>query len=95
MITPTHYLFLSALLFVIGMAVTISRRHPLIVLIGIELMLQAVNLTIVSLTGWFEDWSGQIAVFVVITIAAVELAVGLGVVLAYQQRQTSPQSPHL
>jgi NADH-quinone oxidoreductase subunit K len=87
MIQPTHYLFLGVLLFTIGIVTTVARRHPLIVLLGIELMLQAVNVVLVALTSWFQDWNGEIAVFVVMAIAAVELAVGLGITLAYGQQQ--------
>lgn len=83
MIAPTHYLLLSASLFVIGMAVVITRRHALIALLGVELMLQAVNLALVALSSWFQTWSGEITILVVMTVAAVELTVGLGTALAY------------
>jgi NADH-quinone oxidoreductase subunit K len=92
MIQPTHYLLLGVLLFTIGMVTTVARRHPMIVLLGIELMLQAVNVVLVALASWFQDWSGEIAVFVVLAIAALELAVGLGVALAYGQQH--PSWPH-
>ena len=82
MITPSHYLLLSVFLFAMGAATVLARRHPLIVLMGIELMLNAVNLALVALTSWFQDWNGQVAVLVVMTIAAVELAIGLGAALA-------------
>jgi NADH-quinone oxidoreductase subunit K len=87
MITPTHYLLLSTLLFSIGITIVVARRDPLVVLVGIELMLQAVNLALAALTSWFQDWGGQVAFLVVMTIAAVELAVGLGAVLAYRQHR--------
>ena len=93
MIAPTHYLLLSALLFAIGAGVVVMRRHPLVVLMGVELMLHAVNLALVALTSWFQDWAGQVAVLAIMAIAAVELAVGLGVVLAYQVFQTTPKRP--
>ena len=93
MIAPTHYLLLAVLLFVIGAVTAATRRHPLVVLIGIELMLQAANLALVALTSWFQDWTGQVAVLTVTAIAAVELAVGLGVVLACEARQAARQRP--
>jgi NADH-quinone oxidoreductase subunit K len=94
MITPAHYLFLSVLLFTLGSAIVIARRYPLIVLIGIELMLQAVNLALVALASWFQDWGGQVTVFIVMTIAAVELTVGLGVLLAYGRHPLRPGRSH-
>jgi NADH-quinone oxidoreductase subunit K len=93
MITPTHYLILSILLFAIGIAIVIARRNPLIVLIGIELMLQAVNLALITLSSWFQDWGGQVAVFVIMVIAAVELTVGLGVILAFGQHSPKFNRP--
>jgi NADH-quinone oxidoreductase subunit K len=84
---PAHYVLLSGILFTIGIVVVATRRQPLIALMGIELMLQGANLALVALTSWLQDWGGEAAVFVVMAIAAAELAVGLGVVLAYGQQQ--------
>ena len=82
--SPIHYLLLSAFIFTTGVSVVVTRKQPLAMLMGIELMLQAANLTLVALTSWFQDWSGEIAVLVVLLFAAVELAIGLGAIAAYR-----------
>ena len=79
MSTPQHYLLLSATLFTIGIAVMAMRRHRLIKLLGFEIMLQAVNLALSALTSRFQDWEGQVTSLAIVTIAASELIVGLGV----------------
>ena len=84
--TPQSYLLLSAALFVIGLATTIVRRRPIVQLLGIELALQAVNLAVGALTSRFQDWGGQILLFVLITLSAVELIVGLAVMTAIDGR---------
>lgn len=86
MSTPQHYLLLSAVLFAIGIAVVAIRRHRLIKLLGLQLLLQAANLALGALTSSFQDWEGRVAVLALTVIAAMELVVGLGVVLA-QPRQ--------
>lgn len=85
MIRPVTILMVSGLLFAIGAAVLVARNHSLIVLLGIELLLQATNLALAALTAWFGDWSGQVAMVVIAVIAAAELAVGIGAALAYSQ----------
>jgi NADH-quinone oxidoreductase subunit K len=79
-ISPTHYLLVSAVLFTTGLVTVVVRRQALPQLIGIQVMLQATTLALAALTSWFQDWSGETAVFVLLTIAAVELAVGIGIV---------------
>jgi NADH-quinone oxidoreductase subunit K len=93
MITPTHYLLLSAFLFTMGLVVAIRRRQQLLVLLGIQLMLQAASLAMAALTSWFQDWSGEIAALSVIVIAAVELAAGLGAALVCRHRQPTVGRP--
>ena len=80
--TPQGYLLLSAVLFAIGLAVTIVRKHPLIVLLGIEVALQAVTLAAGALTSSYQDWGGQILTLLLVTVSAVEWVVGLAVFLA-------------
>ncbi len=82
MILPGHYLLVSAVVFTIGVLVVIARRDPMIVLLGIELMLEAAGLACVALASWFEDWGGEIATLVVIAMAAVQLATGIGAAVA-------------
>lgn len=86
MIQPVTILIASGLLFAIGAAVLIVRKHPLIVLLGLELLLQAVNLALAALTLWFGDWNGQIAIVVIVAIAASELSVGIGAAIACSQQ---------
>jgi NADH-quinone oxidoreductase subunit K len=82
MITVTHYAVLSAILFAIGAIAVLVRRNPLVMFMGIELMLNAVNLTFVAFSRYLNDMSGQVFVFIVLTVAAAEVAVGLALVVA-------------
>jgi NADH-quinone oxidoreductase subunit K len=93
MITPQHYLFLSVALFSAGIAVVVTRRHRLIVLLGVELLFQAVNLSLAALTSGFQDWEGHIAMLVLISVAMVELVVGLAAALAYNRGAATGRPP--
>lgn len=88
MVPITAYLTVSAILFVIGAAALISRKNAIAALMGVELMLNAANLNF--LAGWryyFPDrLEGQVAVLLVITIAAAEAAVGLAIILNLYRR---------
>ena len=72
-----HYLVLSAFMFTIGMVGVLMRKNVLVILMGIELMLNAVNLSFIAFARFSGDLNGQIMVFFVMTIAAAEAAVGL------------------
>ncbi len=76
------YLALSALLFVIGVLGVLFRRNAIVVFMSVELMLNAVNLTLVAFSQTMGDVSGQILVFFVMSVAAAEAAVGLAIVIA-------------
>lgn len=78
----TWYLSLSAVLFTIGVLGVLLRRNAIIVFLSIELMLNAVNLTLVAFAQSFGDVEGQILVFFVMSVAAAEAAVGLAIVIA-------------
>ena len=78
----TWYLSLSAVLFTIGVLGVLLRRNVIVVLLSIELMLNAVNLTLVAFSQAFGDVDGQILVFFVMSVAAAEAAVGLAIVIA-------------
>lgn len=82
MLTVTHYTILSALLFAIGALTVLIRRNPLIMFMGIELMLNAVNLAFVAFSHFLNNMDGQVFVFIVLTVAAAEVAVGLALVVA-------------
>lgn len=72
-----HYLYLSAMLFVLGMIGVLMRRNVIVILMSIELMLNAVNLTFIAFSRYADNVNGQVMVFFVMTIAAAEAAVGL------------------
>ena len=86
--TTTWYLLLSALLFVIGMVGVMIRRNPLVMFMCIELMLNAVNLTFVSLGRAMSDINGQAIVFFVMVVAAAEVVVGLGIIVSIMRRRS-------
>lgn len=83
------YLALSAILFTIGVLGVLFRRNVIIVLMSVELMLNAVNITLVALSQSFGDASGQILVFFVMSVAAAEAAVGLAIVIALFRNRES------
>ena len=89
-VTVSHYLAVSAVIFAIGVAGVLLRRNLLIVLMSIELMLNAANLAFVTFSRALGGMGGQIAVLFVMTVAAAELAVGLAIVLViFRTRETT------
>jgi len=83
MIVPVDwYLYLSAALFIVGALGMLMRRNLFIVLFSLELMLNAVNINLVGLSGFHEDLAGQHFVLFVMAIAAAEAAVGLAIATA-------------
>jgi NADH-quinone oxidoreductase subunit K len=72
-----QYLYLSAILFVLGMLGVLLRRNVIVILMSIELMLNAVNITFIAFGRYIDIVNGQVMVFFVMTIAAAEAAVGL------------------
>ena len=89
MITPAHYMALSAALFMIGVIGVLTRRNVVIVLMAIELMLNAVNVNLIAFSMQLQNALGQVFAIFVITVAAAEAAVGLGVILAfYRNKET-------
>ena len=89
MISLNHYLVLSAILFSIGTAGVFLRRNLITILLSIEIMLNAVNLTFVSVGRYLGTVDGQIITFFVMTVAAAEAAVGLALVIAlFRHRET-------
>src|SRR3989449_1074414 len=83
------YLALSAILFTIGVAGVVIKRNVISMFMCIELMLNAVNLTFVAFSSYFRDVSGQLFVFIVMTVAAAEAAVGLGIIIAIFRNRES------
>ena len=84
MITLNHYLVLGAALFVIGAYGVLSRRNAVGILMGIELMLNAVNINMVAFSHFItpDEFLGQVFAIFVITVAAAEAAVGLAIIIA-------------
>jgi NADH-quinone oxidoreductase subunit K len=85
-VTLNHYLALSAILFVIGALGVLLRRNLIVILMCIELMLNAVNLSFVAFSHFRHDINGNIMVFFVMTVAAAEAGVGLALVVAFFKR---------
>lgn len=81
-----HYLVLSAVLFSIGMAGVLLRRNLIVLLMSVELMLNAVNISFVAFSKFNNNIEGQIMVFFVMTIAAAEAAVGLALAVSIFKR---------
>ncbi|TPW15841.1 MAG: nuoK [Acidimicrobiaceae bacterium] len=85
--TTAWYLILAALLFSIGTVGVMVRRNPLVMFMCIELMLNAVNLSFVALARDLGDIKGQTTVFFVMVVAAAEVVVGLGIIVAILRRR--------
>jgi NADH-quinone oxidoreductase subunit K len=84
-----HYLVLSGILFATGTAGVFLRRNLITVLLSVEIMLNAVNLTFVAVGRYYNTVDGQIIVFFVMTVAAAEAAVGLALIIAlFRHRET-------
>ena len=86
-VSTERYLVLSAVLFSIGAVGLLIRRNPLVMFMCVELMLNAVNITFVAMGAELNDVGGQIAVFFVLVVAAVEVVVGLALVVAINRRR--------
>ena len=87
MVSTTHFLVLGAILFSIGALGVVIRRNVITMFMCVELMLNAVNLTLLTFARHFDQVDGQIFVFFVMTVAAAEAAVGLALIVALS-RQT-------
>jgi len=89
-VTLNHYLFVSALLFCLGLLGVIVRRNLLVIYMSLELMLNAANLALVAFSRFTNNLDSQVFVFFVITVAAAEVSVGLALIVAlYRKRQSA------
>lgn len=89
MVPLEYYLALSAVLFAIGVAGVVIRRNLIVILMSVELMLNAVNLSFIAFARSLGSMDGQVIVFFVMTVAAAEAVVGLAIVIAvFRHRQT-------
>ena len=85
-----QFLIVSIVLFCIGLLGVVVRRNLIVMYMGLELMLNAANLALVSFSHFRDNLDGQILVFFIITVAAAEVAVGLALIVAlYRKRQTT------
>jgi NADH-quinone oxidoreductase subunit K len=93
--TTTWYLVLSAALFSLGVVGVLVRRNPLVLFMCVELMLNAVNLTFVATAKQLGDIGGQTTVFFVMVVAAAEVVVGLGIIVAILRRKPNATTDDL
>ena len=88
-ITLNHYLWVSGLLFALGIAGVVSRRNLLVIFMALEMNLNAANLALVAFAKFNKIPDGQVFVFFIIAIAAAEVAVGLAIIVAlFRRKQT-------
>lgn len=88
-VTSAHYAILSATLFMIGVIGVLVRRNIIIILMSIELILNAVNINLVAFSNQLQNVVGQVFAVFVIAVAAAEAVVGLGIILAfYRNKET-------
>ena len=83
MVPTNYYLILSAIIFSIGAVGVLSRRNALIIFMCVEMMLNSVNLTLIAFSRQWNNLNGQIFVFIIMAVAAAEVAVGLAVLLSH------------
>jgi len=89
MVPIHHYLILGAALFTIGVVGVLTRRNIMVILMSIELMMNAVNINLIAFSGRLGQVAGQVFAVFVITVAAAEAAVGLGIVIAmFKNKET-------
>jgi NADH-quinone oxidoreductase subunit K len=89
MIPTEYYIFLGTGLFIIGVVGVLTRRNILIILMSIELILNAVNINLMAFSQYFKSVDGQVFAIFVITDAAAEAAVGLGLIIAlFRNKET-------
>ena len=86
-VNPTWYLVLGALLFTVGAVGVLVRRNVLVMFMCVELMLNAVNLSFITFSRMLNDIGGQSVVFFVLVVAAAEVVVGLGIIVAIYRRR--------
>jgi NADH-quinone oxidoreductase subunit K len=85
----SYYLVLAALIFTVGATGVLLRRNALIIFMCIEMMLNSVNLTLIALARQWGNLEGQIFVFMIMAVAAAEVAVGLAILIANVRHQKS------
>ena len=90
MSVPLHYyVMLSAVVFLTGVAGVLIRRNIIVILLSVELMLNATNINFVAFSQYFQDVTGQVFVFFALTVAAAEVAIGLAIIIALYRSRAS------
>ncbi len=89
MVDPGLYMTVAAVLFFVGALGMLVRRNALVMFMCIELMLNAVNLTLISAGRAMNDLNGQVAVFFILVVAAAEVVVGLAIIVAIFRRRST------
>jgi NADH-quinone oxidoreductase subunit K len=89
MITLTHYLVLSSILFVIGLIGIVRRKNLLMLFFSTEILLNAVNIGFAAVSKYHHDMTGQMFAFFIIAVAASEVAVGLGLLMLWYKRNST------
>ncbi|MGH7232245.1 MAG: NADH-quinone oxidoreductase subunit NuoK [Nitrospiraceae bacterium] len=88
-IPVSYYVILSAIVFTTGLVGVLIRRNIIIILLSIELMLNATNINFVAFSYYFQNVAGQVFVFFTLTVAAAEVAVGLAIIIALYRSKAS------
>ncbi len=89
MVPTSYYLILAAALFTVGVIGVLTRRNIMIILMSIELMMNAININLIAFSSRLGQVTGQVFAIFVITVAAAEAAVGLGIVIAmFKNKET-------
>jgi NADH-quinone oxidoreductase subunit K len=89
MLAIENYLILSAILFSIGTIGVLVRRNAIVIFMCVEMMLNAVNLTLIAFSKYLGNIDGQVFVFFIMTVAAAEAAVGLALMIAFYKNRES------
>ena len=89
MLALENYLILSAILFSIGTVGVLTRRNAIVIFMCVEMMLNAVNLTLIAFSKYLGNIDGQVFVFFIMTVAAAEAAVGLALMIAFYKNKES------
>jgi NADH-quinone oxidoreductase subunit K len=89
MVPLSYYVVLSAIVFTTGLVGVLVRRNIIVILLSVELMLNATNINFVAFSHYFQNVSGQVFVFFTLTVAAAEVAVGLAIIIALYRSKSS------
>jgi NADH-quinone oxidoreductase subunit K len=85
----SYYLVLSGIVFLTGLVGVLVRRNIIVILLSVELMLNATNINFVAFSRYFQNVAGQVFVFFTLTVAAAEVAVGLAIIIALYRSKSS------